>query len=114
MGSTNDGTKCRLLKIDRAPPSPGRPRLEVEDGGVVYSESEIKELLIMLDDGNKYSVNKYSSHGLQQVASAFGIVGQSVSQSVVCARAPLIEIEKDRLIPLCVCVCVFNRFCSFS
>lgn len=29
----------------------------------------------MLDGGNKMSANKYRSHGLKQVASAFGIIG---------------------------------------
>ena len=34
------------------------------------------QLLIMLDDGNKYAANKFKSqHGLKQVASAFGIIG---------------------------------------
>ena len=49
--------------------------LVVEEVGGEYSEREIKEMLIMLDDGNKYSANKYRLHGLKQVASAFGIVG---------------------------------------
>ena len=35
------------------------------------------QLLIMLDDGNKYAANKFKSqHGLKQVASAFGIIGR--------------------------------------
>ena len=33
----------------------------------------------MLDDGNKYAANKFKSqHGLKQVASAFGIIGECV------------------------------------
>jgi hypothetical protein len=76
VGSTNDGTSCRLLKIDRSPPSPANPRLNIIDTDTEYSEREIKELLIMLDDGNKYAANKFKSqHGLKQVASAFGIIG---------------------------------------
>ena len=75
VGSTNDGTSCRLLKIDRTFPSPSHPQLEVDEGDVEYTEGEIKDLLIMLDDGNKYSANKYRTHGLKQVASAFGIIG---------------------------------------
>ena len=104
MGSTNDGTSCRLLKIDRSPPNPANPRLNVVDTDTEYSEEEIKDvcvcvcvcvclcllmharvyvcvfalqLLIMLDDGNKYAANKFKSqHGLKQVASAFGIIGE--------------------------------------
>lgn len=75
VGSTNDGTSCRLLKVDRTPPTGPAPRLNLEEGDVEYSEAEIKKLLIMLDDGNKYSANKYRAHGLRQVASAFGIIG---------------------------------------
>lgn len=75
VGSTNDGTCCRLLKLDRTLPSPSSPELGVEEIGV-YSEMEIKEMLIMLDNGNKYSANKYKAHGLKQLASAFGIIGE--------------------------------------
>ena len=75
VGSTNDGTSCRLLKLSRSPPSSSNPKLVVEEIGGEYTEKEIKDLLIMLDDGNKCSANKYRAHGLKQVASAFGIVG---------------------------------------
>ena len=75
VGSTNDGTSCRLLKLSRSPPSGTNPRLVVEEIGGEYTEKEIKDLLIMLDDGNKCSANKYKAHGLKQVASAFGIIG---------------------------------------
>ena len=75
VGSTNDGTSCRLLKLSRSPPSSSNPKLVVEEIGGEYTEKEIKEMLIMLDDGNKCSANKYRAHGLKQVASAFGIVG---------------------------------------
>ena len=37
----------------------------------------------MLDDGNKYAANKFKSqHGLKQVASAFGIIGEQRSVCV--------------------------------
>ena len=75
VGSTNDGTSCRLLKLSRSHPSNANPGLVVEEIGGEYSEQEIKDLLIMLDDGNKCTANKYKSHGLKQVASAFGIIG---------------------------------------
>ena len=46
----------------------------------------------MLDDGNKYAANKFKSqHGLKQVASAFGIIGESAH--------------------VCVCVHVHVRVC---
>ena len=75
VGSTNDGTCCRLLKLSRQPPSGPSPSLGVEEVGGEYTEKEIKDTLIMLDIGNKNSSNKYKLHGLKQVASAFGIIG---------------------------------------
>ena len=72
VGSTNDGTSCRLLKIDRAHPTMLEAPL-VEDDDAEYSDAQIKEVLLMLDDGNKSTANK--GQGLVQVASAFGIVG---------------------------------------
>ncbi len=77
VGSTNDGRCCRVLKFSRAIPPSGLATLglEVLDDGMEYSSTQIKELLIMLDEGNKMSANKHRSHGLKQVASAFGIIG---------------------------------------
>ena len=78
VGSTNDGRSCRVLKFPRALPvtsTPGPAALGVQDDGVEYSDDQIKQLLIMLDGGNKMSANKHKSHGLKQVASAFGILG---------------------------------------
>jgi len=75
VGSTNDGTSCRLLKLSRQPPVGPNYSLGVEEVGGDYTESEIKDALMMLDVGNKNSSNKYRSHGLKQVASAFGIIG---------------------------------------
>ena len=75
VGSTNDGTSCRVLKLSCSPPSNSDPKLVVEEVGMEYTEKEIKDLLIMLDGGNKCSANKYKQHGLKQVASAFGIIG---------------------------------------
>ena len=75
VGSTNDGTCCRLLKLSRQPLSGACPALGVEEVGGEYTEDEIKDTLTMLDIGNKNSSNKYKPHGLKQVASAFGIIG---------------------------------------
>ena len=47
----------------------------MEDDGAEYTDTQIKEVLLMLDDGNKSTANR--GHGLVQVASAFGIVGPS-------------------------------------
>ena len=44
VGSTNDGTTCRLLKIDRSPPNPAHPYLNVVDTDMEYSEREMKEV----------------------------------------------------------------------
>ena len=90
VGSTNDGTSCHLLKLDRSPPvvmaaggaaAGGReggaaPQLGIREVGVNFTEKEVKETLIMLDVGNKSSAAKYNKHGLKQVASAFGIIGE--------------------------------------
>jgi hypothetical protein len=72
VGSTNDGNSCRMLKIDRlTSPSLG---LEIEEDEKEYQEHEAKVTLKMLEGANQNSTTKYQS-GLQQVASAFGIVG---------------------------------------
>lgn len=78
VGSTNDGRCCRILKFPRALPAPSTPgpaALGVVDDGTEYSDEQIKQLLIMLDGGNKMSANKQKFQGLKQVASAFGIIG---------------------------------------
>lgn len=75
VGSTHDGRCCRVLKFSRAIPPSGRATLEVQEDETEYSSKQVKELLIMLDGGNKTSANKHKAHGLKQVASAFGIVG---------------------------------------
>ena len=46
VGSTNDGTTCRLLKIDRSPPNPAHPHLNVVDTDMEYSEREMKEVFV--------------------------------------------------------------------
>lgn len=72
VGSTNDGRSCRILKIDRIhPPTSG---LLIEEDEKEYQQSEIQETLIMLEGANRNSTTRYKS-GLQQIASAFGIVG---------------------------------------
>ena len=49
------------------------------------------QLLIMLDDGNKYAANKFKSqHGLKQVASAFGIIGQFPVNTIPLSRTILL------------------------
>lgn len=53
----------------------------VEDDDAEYSDAQIKEVLLMLDDGNKSTANK--GQGLVQVASAFGIVGRSPFNAIV-------------------------------
>lgn len=49
VGSTNDGTSCRLLKIDRSPPNPSHPHLNVVDPEIEYSETEIKEVSCIVE-----------------------------------------------------------------
>ncbi|KAJ3004687.1 phosphatidylinositol-3,5-bisphosphate 5-phosphatase [Thoreauomyces humboldtii] len=65
VGSNQSDERFRVLKIDRTDGN----ELNVINDEVVYSKSEIKELLTMIENGNK------SSGGLHKVASFFGIVG---------------------------------------
>ncbi len=50
VGSNNTETKFRLLKIDRTEPK----ELVIFDDKIVYSAKEIREILNMIDDGNRY------------------------------------------------------------
>jgi len=49
VGSNNTQTSFRVLKIDRVDPK----NLEVSDDNTVYTTKEIRELLTMIDVGNR-------------------------------------------------------------
>ncbi|XP_076064117.1 polyphosphoinositide phosphatase FIG4 [Oratosquilla oratoria] len=71
IGSNNTQTKFRVLKIDRTEPY----ELVVTDDKVEYSEKQIKELLSMINEGNRTHMGQRHSTGLTRTVSAFGIVG---------------------------------------
>lgn len=68
MGSNNTQTRFRVIKIDRMEPRD----LIIYDDKVEYTTEEIKDLVNMIDSGNRgRSINS----GCSKVISAFGIVG---------------------------------------
>lgn len=71
MGSNNTQTRFRVLKIDRTDPCD----LLVVDDKVEYSQDEIKDLVTMIDVGNRRTGQKSSGNGVSRIVSAFGIVG---------------------------------------
>jgi phosphatidylinositol 3,5-bisphosphate 5-phosphatase len=70
LGSNNTQTKFRVLKIDRMEPK----ELILTDDNVEYSKDQIKDLVTMIDSGNKAGQRSARS-GACKVVSAFGIVG---------------------------------------
>ncbi|KAJ9595423.1 hypothetical protein L9F63_013382, partial [Diploptera punctata] len=72
IGSNNTQTRFRVLKIDRMEPR----ALSVIDDKVEYSQEEIRDLVAMIDAGNRTRMGPRSSaSGVAKVVSAFGIVG---------------------------------------
>ncbi|XP_014488614.1 PREDICTED: polyphosphoinositide phosphatase isoform X2 [Dinoponera quadriceps] len=72
MGSNNTLTRFRVLKIDRMEPR----ELIVVDDKSEYTQDEIKDLVNMIDMGNRTRTGqRNSTGGVARVVSAFGIVG---------------------------------------
>ncbi|XP_050728957.1 polyphosphoinositide phosphatase-like isoform X2 [Eriocheir sinensis] len=71
IGSNNTQTKFRVLKIDRTEPF----ELSMIDDKVEYSQRQIKELLTMINEGNRAQTGQRQTSGLMRTVSAFGIVG---------------------------------------
>ncbi|KAK4293153.1 hypothetical protein Pmani_034130 [Petrolisthes manimaculis] len=71
IGSNNTQTKFRVLKIDRTEPY----ELQITDDKVEYSQRQIKELLAMINEGNRAQSGQRQQAGLSRTVSAFGIVG---------------------------------------
>lgn len=71
IGSNNTQTKFRVLKIDRTEPY----ELNITDDKVEYSQRQIKELLSMINEGNRSQSGQRQATGLSRTVSAFGIVG---------------------------------------
>lgn len=73
MGSNNTLTRFRVLKIDRMEPR----ELVVVDDKREYTQDEIKDLVNMIDMGNRTRVGQRNNiGGVARVVSAFGIVGK--------------------------------------
>lgn len=68
VGSNNTQTRFRVLKIDRTEPKD----LEIYDDKVEYSAEEIRDLVTMIESGNR----KAGASGISRFISAFGIVGK--------------------------------------
>ena len=63
VGSNNMENKFRVLKIDRTEPR----ELRISDDKMIYSQREIRELLVMIDTGNRSkSSNQKIGNGLQR------------------------------------------------
>ncbi|PNF18467.1 Polyphosphoinositide phosphatase [Cryptotermes secundus] len=72
IGSNNTQTRFRVLKIDRMEPH----ELSVIDDKVEYTQEEIRDLVTMIDVGNRTRAGQRSATGgVAKVVSAFGIVG---------------------------------------
>lgn len=72
MGSNNLLTRFRVLKIDRLEPR----ELVVTDDKIEYTQEEIRDLVNMIDMGNRNREKRGSTGGVARVVSAFGIVGK--------------------------------------
>lgn len=78
MGSNNTLTRFRVLKIDRMEPT----ELVVVDDKREYTQDEIKDLVNMIDMGNRTRVGQRNNvSGVARVVSAFGIVGKIITRS---------------------------------
>ena len=71
VGSNNTQNRFRVLKIDRTDPK----GLNICDDTTVYSSKEIRDLLTMIDDGNRSKIGQKMGPGLTRTVSAFGIAG---------------------------------------
>ncbi|KAF4520837.1 hypothetical protein B566_EDAN007133 [Ephemera danica] len=70
VGSNNTQTRFRVLKIDRMEPR----NLVVIDDKVEYSQDEIRDLVNMIDVGNRTKGAQRTGAGVARIVSAFGIV----------------------------------------
>lgn len=69
-----------MLKIDRMEPY----ELSIIDDKVEYSQDEIRDLVTMIDVGNRTRAGQRSaSSGVAKVVSAFGIIGENSKLRVI-------------------------------
>lgn len=71
VGSNNTQTKFRVLKIDRTEPK----QLVIHNDNVEYTSKEIRDMLTMIEHGNKSKPSQKGNSGLIRTVSAFGILG---------------------------------------
>lgn len=72
MGSNNTLTRFRVLKIDRMESK----ELVVVDDKREYTQDEIKDLVNMIDMGNRTRAGQRNNiGGVARIVSAFGIIG---------------------------------------
>ncbi|XP_034187605.1 polyphosphoinositide phosphatase FIG4 isoform X5 [Osmia lignaria lignaria] len=77
MGSNNTLTRFRVLKIDRMEPK----ELVVVDDKREYTQDEIKDLVNMIDMGNRTRAGQRNNvGGVARIVSAFGIVGNTYKE----------------------------------
>ena len=60
-----------MLKIDRVETK----KLEVSDDKTIYNTREIRDLLTMIDVGNRSKIGQKIGSGLTKTVSAFGLAG---------------------------------------
>ena len=71
VGSNNTQTSFRVLKLDRQEPK----KLNISDDKTIYTNKEIRNLLTMVDVGNRSKIGQKIGSGLAKTVSAFGIAG---------------------------------------
>lgn len=83
MGSNNTQTRFRVLKIDRMEPR----ELIIVDDKTEYTGDEIRDLVNMIDVGNRSrNGQRNNTGGVARVVSAFGIVGESLNSMIFYTR----------------------------
>ncbi|KAL5009502.1 hypothetical protein ScPMuIL_011807 [Solemya velum] len=71
VGSNMTESRFRVLKIDRTEPK----ELIINDDKIEYTRKEIRNLLTMIDSGNRSWATQKGNIGLVKSVSAFGIAG---------------------------------------
>ncbi|XP_043528392.1 polyphosphoinositide phosphatase isoform X2 [Frieseomelitta varia] len=80
MGSNNTLTRFRVLKIDRMEPK----ELVVIDDKREYTQDEIKDLVNMIDMGNRTRTGqRNNTGGVARIVSAFGIIGSNIHKESI-------------------------------
>ena len=79
-----------MLKIDRTESK----MLDISDDRTIYNAREIRDLLTMIDVGNRSKIGQKMGSGLTKSVSAFGLVG--FVRLVKILKSPDIKINKQR------------------